>query len=259
MSIIINKLNEKYSFKTILLCIQKYNDNTILLTFENNIPIETDYNSCMALKKNWKQCNNEIRINKYCKTCFTQTMRNIDTTGYCIPDYGRIDIPRTKFNYKNGRKRNVPNWTGNAQKDINLKYNKILSELDDECISPKLNNIINEEIINEEIINEEIICDIQSLTFIKDYNTKVTEYKDENIDKETTEIVNLDDLYSIKKIIYQGVLYYLHNNKDIYNKINMKCIGNINDNNIYFSDKYEKYHESQIINEEQQNIIYINI
>jgi len=282
----INKKNKKNTTDNIK---NNMNEFTYKLVFENKLVGNYDKFKCSAMCKNkhgYSQCDKDILLGSYCKLCYNQTKRN----PYRLPDYGRIDMPRTKYNYKTGKKRNISDWSGDASLEDNLKYNKCIKEFVDAFKLPEVKSIP----IKDDNVEEDIVYDINELSFMKELNenkekeneedkeNKEKEDKENKEDKEDTDFnkfvsdetaatattpaeveedisEHLDDPYNLKKIIYQGVDYYLHKYKQIYDKRNMECVGELINDEIVFTEEYKEIHECYIIDEKQYDILYVNI
>ena len=238
-------------------------------------------NTCLAYKKEKKeyiQCKKPLMNpgGDYCTTCNTQSLKN----KFKVSNYGRVDMPRAKYNFKKDEVfTRIRDWKGDALKESNDNHIKhLISKSNEEA---KKNEIKEDKLEEDKLEGDKLedkvplICETQALSFMVNNNIVEENAEEENAEEENAEEENaadeideevgdeiddeIEDPFALKKLIYQGVVYYLHVNKDIYNRRNMVCVGSLEDNMIKFNENYSIIHNAYIIDEYQTNIIITNV
>ena len=109
---------------------------------------------------------------------------------------------------------------------------------------------------NEKKGKETEIYDLHKLTYDSDSDSD-----SDSDDNNDYGVLNLDhniqynSLY-LKKISYQGAMYYLHNSGEVYNRFNEEIVGNLCKNEICFNTNKDIIHKIYITDESQIKIKY---
>jgi hypothetical protein len=230
------------------------------LVFESKLHLE-NYNSdlCFAYKTNkYTQCNKQKNKNSmYCTTCNKQALIN----KFKVPNYGRVDIRRAKYNFKTNKViKNICDWKGDASfEDNNIQNNKLQVNVNENITKNAQEQEQEQEQEHEE--PEPVVCVTESLSLINDtevITSEIDDVGDEGLSDDNGSIEESDDPWRLTKIIYQGEIYWLHGNNKIHNKRNLGHIGTMENGSIKFKNNYSIIHEAYIIDEYQTNIIYVN-